>query len=308
MSRLSIALIASVILVGTAGADTFRGWQYAAPPGYTVHENADHVAFTKHIGSSFCSLALFEPRALERSAQKERAFEWYNVVTHAAKAKVMRRVTAKTKHGVDVSATTATVVDAEGVEYAATHFVVMPPGMIGSVLLTSSTVPSLRTCERLAMAFVDSLAIDWMSPRFHDPEARPETPIGRWAVVASISREYTFGSDGTYRFHSEGADRVVNELGKYTLRGNQLTLIPIEATSAVVGRGVARTTALPREKTTYTWGKRYVVDTNEWQLVLTPKKPTTRDGIPDATTPAGRAYRYSDQAKPAWKYAAQPGV
>ena len=304
MSRLSIVLLVSVISVGTAGADTYRGWQYTPPSGYTVQENADHVAFTKHIGSSFCSLALFEPRTLEKTVREERAFEWSNIVTHAAAARVVRRATTQTKHGVDVATTTA-VVDAQGNEYAATLFVVTPPGVVGSVLLTSSTISSLRTCERIAMAFVDSLAVDWTARQFHDPEARPETPVGRWAVVASTSREYTFGSDGTYRFHSEATsadhDRVVDEIGKYTLRGNQLTLTPLEATHALVARGVARSISWPLEKTTYTWGRRYVVDTNEWQLVLTPKKPTTRDG-------AGHVHRYSDHAKPAWKYVAQPGV
>ena len=310
MSRLSVALLVSVTLVGTAArADTFGGWQYTAPPGYAVQVDADHVAFTKLTGSTFCSIAVFEARELDRSVAAERAFEWQNIVAHTFDATVKRRATMQTKHGVNVAATTAALVDREGTKYAAVHYVVMPPGMIGSVLLTSTTAASLKACEPVATAVVGSLAIDWTSPRFTDPEARVETPEGRWAVTGATSREYTFSADGTFRFHSEasGGDRhrVIDETGTYTVLGNQLTLTPLKATTALVESGVTKPARLPLEKTTYTWGKRYVVDTNEWQLVLTPTRATTRDGT---LPPNAGGYRYSDHAKPAWKFAPQPGV
>ena len=88
------------------------------------------------------------------------------------------------------------------------------------------------------------------------------------------------------------------------VHGNQLTLTPRAATSAVIVRGVARSMRAPLEKTTYTWAKHYVVETDEWQLELTPAKPTTRDGI----APPEGGYRYSNQTKPAWKYVGEPGV
>ena len=312
MSRLSAPLLASVMLLSgnPAHADTFGGWQYTAPPGYAVQVTADHVALTKLTGSTFCSIAVFEARALDRPVLTERAFEWNNVVAHTFDATVKRRATMQTKHGVNVAATTAALVDADGNKYAAVHYVVMPPGMIGSVLLTSSTAASLKACEPIATSVVGSLAIDWTSPRFTDPEARVETPEGRWAVVGATSREYTFLANGTFRFHSEasGADhqRVLDETGTYTVLGNQLTLTPRKATNALIEHGLVKSGAqLPIEATTYTWGKRYFVDTNEWQLVLTPKKATARDG----KLPANAAdYRYSDHAKPEWKYAPAPGV
>jgi len=309
MSRLWM-LLASLVLVGTsARADTFGGWKYTPPPGYAVEVTPDHVALTKVTGTTFCSIAVFEARALDGPVLAERAFEWQNVVTHQFKAKVARRTTMQTKQGVQVAATAAALVDAEGNDYGAVHYVVMPPGMIGSVLLTSSSVASLKSCEPVATSVVGSLAIDWSSPRFNDPEARVETPEGRWAVVGSTSREYTFGSDGSYRFHSETAsadrDRVVEETGTYTLLGNQLTLTPVAATSALVAGGYAKPAArMPLEKATYTWGKRYIAEANEWQLVLTPQKATTRDG----KLPTTAGYRYSDQARPKWKFQAQPGV
>lgn len=311
MLRISLSVLVSVSLLGaTARADTFGGWQYTAPPGYVVEVKPDHVELTKLGRSSFCSIAVFEARALDGSARAERAFEWHNIVGHSFKATVKRRATTQTRQGVQVAATTAALVDREGNEYAGIHYVVMPPGMIGSVLVTSTTPASLKRCERTAASVVGSLAIDWTSPRFTDPEARVETPEGRWAVVGPSSREYTFAPDGTYRFHSEtpAAHRevVVDETGTYTVLGNQLTLRPVAATHALVQDGVARSgPRAPLEKTTYTWGKRYVVETNEWQLVLTPQKATARDGKL-ARDAAG--YHYSDHARPAWKYAPQPGA
>lgn len=289
MSHLSTLLIASIVsLAGTAHADTFGGWQYAAPPGYTRQVSDDRVAFTKQTGATSCSLSLFEARAIEGSAAAESSIEWHNVVTHAFSASVVKRATVQTKQGVTITATTAKLGAGEGDTFAATHYVVMPPGMVGSALLTSNSLASLRTCERAAMSFVSSLAIDWSAPKFTDPEARVETPIGQWATVGPTSREYTFASDGTYRFHSEG-DRVVDEAGTYAWIGNQLTLKPRIAKA---------------EKTTYTWGKRYVVETGEWQLVLTPRKATKRDG----QLPADASYRYSDHAKPVWTVATEPGA
>jgi len=309
MLRLSM-MLATIVLLGTsARADTFGGWKYTAPPGYAVEVTADHAALTKVTGPTFCAIAVFEARALDGKVLAERAFEWQNVVAHLFKATVKRRTTLQTKHGVNVAATTAALTDGEGNEYAAVHYVVMPPGMIGSVLLTSTTAASLKTCEPAATSVVGSLAIDWSSSRFTDPEARVETPEGRWAVVGSTSREYTFASNGSYRFHSEAAstdgDRVIDETGTYTLLGNQLTVTPVKATSALVADGIAKAgTRAPLEKATYTWGKRYLVETNEWQLVLAPKKATARDG----KHPTTEGYRYSDQAKPEWKFAPQPGV
>ncbi|MCX5741099.1 MAG: hypothetical protein NT062_01215 [Proteobacteria bacterium] len=270
------------------------------------------MALTRQTGSTFCSISVFEARALDLPVANETALEWHNIVATSFKATVKRRATLTTTHGVSVAAATVALVDADANAFAGVHYVVMPPGMIGSVLLISNTAATLQACEPAATAVVGSLAIDWASPRFTDPEARVETPQGRWATVGATSREYTFAADGTYRFHSEatepGRDHVSDETGAYTVVGNQLTLTPKKATAAVVELGVTKVTPpVLLAKTTYTWGKRYVVETNEWQLVLTPPPKTTpsRDGKLPANA---AAYPYSDQAKPAWKFASQPGV
>jgi len=82
MLRLSMMLASVVLLATSARADTFGGWKYTAPPGYAVDINADHVALTKVTGPTFCSIAVFEARALDGKVLAERAFEWQNVVAH----------------------------------------------------------------------------------------------------------------------------------------------------------------------------------------------------------------------------------
>ncbi len=306
MSRHAIPWLVSFVLAGTtsAQADSFAGWRYAAPPGYTTETSADHVALTKTSGDTFCSIAIFEPRALEREARVEQAYEWYNIVSHQFTPKVVHRGTLRTRLG-PVATTNATLVDADGTRYAGIHYIVTPPGMIGSVLLTSTSHASLASCASTAAVVVRSLEIDWSSPRFTDPEARVETPLGRWASVGTTSREYTFAADGSYRFHSETSTepvRVVDESGRYTLVGNQLTLAPQESTLATVTRGVGQIKTGPLAKTTYSWRKSYVPASNEWRILMSPTKATARDGALPAT-----GYTYSDHAKPAWKFTSQPG-
>ena len=283
MSRGSMVLLVSSILLAStgAGAETFGGWRYTTPKGFTSETFNDHVALTKTSGGSFCSISIFEARPLEQAVSVELAYEWYNTVTHSFIAKVKERGSMTTKNG-SVATTTATVTDDNSQRYAASHYILTPPGMIGSVLVLADTDAALARCRGAALGVVRSLEIDKTSSRGTDPEARVESPQGRWTSLGATTREYTFASDGTYRFHSEtteGAIRVVNENGTYVVIGDQVTL-----------------TSAKKTKTTFTWAKRYVPETNEWRMTLTAKKPSA-------------SFEYSDKANATWKFPpAQPGV
>jgi hypothetical protein len=303
MLRRSLAFVVWTLAATTssrATADSFGGWTYSAPPGYTGEQLDDHVEWTRVGNDSFCSISIFELRPVRSSVAVEAAYEWHNVVMPTFTAKVVRRTKLETTGGAAVGVTTAALTTGDGTRYAGIHYSVMPPGMIGSVLLTSSSHAALRGCERVATAVVRSLDVDWSSPRFTDPEARVETPQGRWAIAGPTSREYTFAADGTYRFHSETStkdrDRTIDESGTYAVRGNQLVLTPRSATRTTLKAGIAKQTALPLEKATYTWSKLYVPETNEWRLVMVPRKPTVRDGH----VPAGGS-SYSDRDEPRWR-------
>lgn len=302
--RHALLLMSSVLLgvPSVATADSFGGWVYSSPSGFTTNRWDDHVELTKAAKESFCSIAIFEIRPLASSVAIETAYEWHNVVAPTFTAKVTKRATMTTTQGAQIAATKATLSTATGTRYAGIHYAVMPPGLIGSVLLIASSATELRTCERAGADVVRSLDVDWSSPRFtSDPEARVETPQGRWAISGATSREYTFAANGTYRFHSETStadrDRVLDETGTYTVRGNQLVLAPRTAAVTTIRGGSTKQATGSREKTTYTWTKAYDPDTDEWRIVLVPRKATARDGDLPAT-----GYSYSGNAKPTWKF------
>lgn len=293
------ALLMTGILAATsslATADSFGGWSYRPPAGYTTTLHDDHVELTKTQKGGFCSISIFAVRELVSSPAIEAAYEWHNVVTHTFTAKATKKSTLTAAPGTDVLATKARLTTGDGAEYTGTHYVIMPPGMIGSVLVISSAA---STCAGAGTSVVRSLDVDWTSPQLApDPEARVETPHGRWAASGTTNRQYTFAPDGTYRFHSESAsgDRVTDEAGTYSVRGNQLVLAPRTATLATIRQGVTKQVAGSLEKTSYTWSKRYDPETNEWRILLAPRKATARDG----QLPAG-GYSYSDREVPAWK-------
>jgi hypothetical protein len=300
MTRTTILLVASLLLAASeraAGADTFGGWQYTPPNGFTPETNPDHVALTKQTSTGFCSLSLFEARRPENSQRAEAAYEWQNIVAHSFTAKVLRRAASTTTDGATYAETTASLVDGSGTRYAGIHYVISSDDAIGSVLVIASSSSTLPACERVATRFVRALTLDWSSPRFTDPEARVQTPEGRWARLGDTNREYTFTAGGTYRFRSESASRLTDESGTYTLRRHQLVLTPRTSATATIRAGIATWSRGKLETSTYTWSKRYIPDTNEWQIILSPRKATARDGRLD--DPAG--YQYSDSAEPTWK-------
>lgn len=312
MRSVLVAMVSVAIGASPAAAETFRGWQYKAPKGYTLETRGDHLAFTKVTAPTFCSLALFATRTTDDAAVKEQAREWQHVVEANFTATGVRRAPAtRTKRAFGVQPTLASIKDADGNEFAAQHYAVTPPGMIASVLLTSSTPASLAKCKPIAKAFLDSLAIDAASTVPEDPEARAETPVGRWAVgvnddTGAVVREYTFAADGTYTFRSEAAGgrlkpeqwRVIEETGTFRVVGNQLTLAPAKATRTLHDEtGAKPATKVALEKTTYTWAKRYLASANTWNLLLAPAKKTARDGeLSDDAR-----YVYSGGFQPVWK-------
>jgi len=54
------------------------------------------------------------------------------------------------------------------------------------------------------------------------------------------------------------------------------------------------------ERVTYTWAKRYLVDSSSWALLLFPEDKTARDGELGTGTELELAYSYAEGATPAW--------
>jgi hypothetical protein len=299
-ARLLTSAVLATLALGTvsARAETFQGWRYTPLEGFRVEETGDRVTLTHHAGRTFCTLSLFAARRSEKSAAAESSLDWYNVVErNFAKIAVVRRGSLRTKNGIDVTSAAAAATDNVGARYGVTHYGFALGDVTGSALLISDSPGTLARCERLARKFVDNVSVDWSSPLLVDPEARLETPVGRWSTTAVVSvriprgvlrgpinREYTFEADGTYRFKSthvgeSEAMQTIEERGTYATNGNQLTLTPTSATSTMVLRGAAKPAGkIKLEPTTYSFRKLYQLGTNRWQLELRPLRATVRDG------------------------------
>lgn len=319
----SMVMVWSVaVTAAPVKTETFGGWRYLAPAKYTATKAANHVDFQKVTAPTFCAIALFQIRPRVDALAVEVTTEWATVIEKNFTATNTRRaLPAKTRRGISYHATSANVVDGDGNAFVATNYVVAPQGMVGSVLVTSSTPASLKKCEPATKAFIESLAFDAASAPQGDPEATPPSPVGRWGGASddgkagTTVREYALEAKGTYRFRGQQAGgklkpdqwREVLETGSYTVSGNQLTLMPSTGTTTLFTGGNPKLPArLPLERVTYTWSKQYDAKANSWVLLLTPPAKTKRDGEFTPTAKFESTYVYSDAYKPAWKDVAPP--
>lgn len=292
-----------MVLASVASADEFGGWTFKPPAGYKSETTGDHFTLTKFTGKTFCQFVIYPPRA---RTDNDRAFEWEQVVaTTFPTITAKKPVTAKTKNLTYV-ATTADVADGNGNKFAITHYVVLPTNAVSSVLAVSNTTTTLAKCP--SKAFLDSLSLTApaAAPVTTTTAAPADSFAGVWATSATASnlgmslgsqkRQYSLNTDGTYRYYSEawgGHSRstwyyIVDESGKWTQSGDQLTIIPAKATSTEYDGGKKKTLKLATAKVTLTARKVYMDGIQEWNLVLS--GGGDRDGL------------LSDRYKPEWKY------
>ena len=243
MRHLGIAVVMVMLAAVTpARASSFGGVTYAAPKGYTLEVAADHVTLRKVTGATFCSLTVFAVGLTLEAPEGAAARAWKDAVGDRFQRSGVRPVAPlKTRRGLAVRLTRATLDDGEGNTFASLHHAVLWPGMSASVLLTSTSAATLEKCRPAARALLDSLVLDPASMGPADPEARVETPVGTWGagappppppaplapadpdaatlpaaappgrpaapvlvlVPVSAQRQYAFAGDGTYRFHAE---------------------------------------------------------------------------------------------------------
>ena len=124
---------------------------------------------------------------------------------------------------------------------------------------------------------------------------------GRYAAWLSDRREYTFDGSGNYTFlrrHNvdhETDMSLIRERGTYTLKGEVLALTPTKnereiwskvksGANAGAYEKLLRREKVALEKATYRVSYTVYLDTKVPNLMLTPSKPTQRDGDFNAST------------------------
>ncbi|MHB8877615.1 MAG: hypothetical protein ACYC8T_28320 [Myxococcaceae bacterium] len=149
--------------------------------------------------------------------------------------------------------------------------------------------------------------------------------LGKWAVGQSASNashslsygsrvyQYDFAADGTYRFHSEAWGGsfnanwryIIDEKGNWSVNGDQLTVSPTAVTGAVrdLAGKVQKNGGPSLETATYRFQTTYFSGLQETQLVLTPARPTTRDGAFSTNSSFPRSYLLRSNYNPAFRFA-----
>lgn len=189
-----IVLVPSLLSLGEARAESFGGWRFSAPKGYAAKQDGNHIVYTRS-KPTFCTVALFQARPMNDTLEAERETEWHDVIELNFTAVGVRRgSTMQPRAALGVQPTSATLRDAEGNKLAARHYLVTAPGMVGSVLLLSDTRTALARCEPTVRALLRSLELDGAAMIQADPEARVETPVGRWTARTGAVDEPTGGA------------------------------------------------------------------------------------------------------------------
>jgi hypothetical protein len=327
--RLTIvaAFFAAWLPAARAYAEAAVGWTFTPPAGWAVSRAPDHVAYTKFAGPSFCQLVLYKTRAMAAAADAELEVEWKRVVDPSYTASDPKSLgEGRTRAGVPYGALSATLTDRDHHAYAGHLYILIPPPLVGSLLVVSSTSVSLNSCQPSVQALLASLTVDLAARATPAPAAAPPTVatssvvVGSWATSVAgqpndgsptIVRQYVLDGDGTYRYHSEiwgGAYRsddytILDERGTYVISGNQLTINPTSSTGVTRGKAAIRKTfQVALEKVTYTWTTHYFAGIKETDLVLTPSAKTKRDGELASNSQFPGSYLLSGNYKPSWTF------
>ncbi len=322
--RPSVIVLFLITLVGgapvTVRAETFGGWQFTSPSGFTTTASGDHVEFMRITAPTFCQLALYAARPMSQAPAAEAAFEWKNVVEKMFQATEIKRLgRGKSRSALPYEATGAAVRTANGDAFYAILYVVTPAKVVSSVLVLSNTADTIAGCDGVVKAFLDSLTVEGTPAP--PPSAPPGvSPAGRWATSVagnpndgspSIRRQYTLAGDGTYRYHSEtwgGAYRpdewmIIDEVGRYAVAGDKLTIDPTSAKGVIRSKqAVKKTIDVPLEKVTYDWRLHYFAGIQESNLVLRPPAKTRRDGEFALSDQFPSSYLLSAKYEPDWQF------
>lgn len=319
----------ALAVVKSAHAETLGAWTYAPPASFEGVKKPTQHEYKRITGTTFCLLGVFAPRKEGSDLASDLEREWSSIVASTFTAtQVTTRPAKKLKSGLTGYVSAASLADAAGSYYGELS-VIRERGVVGSLMLVSNSSKTITSCHPAMEAVIESIAFASVAAPAPAPAATATTNtpasaiIGSWSASSSyadprtgvmrdgsITRQYRFSADGTYRFHSEGFGgqfgsdtwRLVSETGTYKLTGDTLTLSPTKVTGTVHKGDSTSSYKPPVEKMTYAVKKHYFEGIGEWNLVLTPTAKTARDGEFAVNAAFKDSYLYRDQYKPSWKF------
>jgi len=328
--RTSWVVLVLFLSTSPSFADEFGGWTFTAPAGHSRNVSGDHVAFQKITGTNFCAYTLFTARAPGASTDEDVAFEINNTISKNFTQTNVTKSAAKAKH-LSYVAMSVTMTDADGDTFALTHYTLLPKGGVSTLIAAANTAAQLAKCPTKALLDSIRLTSAPASPTSTTTATATTPPptgsiqvTGAWAggssaansgfgdSSGSIKRQYTFNADGTYRHHVEawggetknGFYFLRDEIGTYTISGDQLTITPSKATRTEIdeNKKTKQVTNAPLETVTYAIQKHYFAGIQKWNLVMTTAKETDRDGRFSSSSSFPSSYLLADTYKPEWRY------
>ncbi len=317
-----VHLFAAAALSQTAKFDIVT---YTAPKGWSVEKDADSIRFTKELDGKYCVISL--TRSADGIDDPGKNFDvlWDAMAVDTLNAVAKPEIgTPGVKDGwrADVG---IGAFEKEGLKGAAMLSTFTGGGKVVAVFVLTNSDEFLPVIE----TFVDNLKLPPISGRKAEPAVAAATGdaaklVGRWQRSGSVhptyadpvswgtagytKSRYEFKADGTYIF-TERSFRmsmpkiiIVKESGRYSVSGNELTVIPaksvIESFSKAGGVDALGTRLSSEnralEKATYRFTFHYFSGIQEWNLVLQSSSPTRRDGAFSNNTTFQNAW-YFDQ-------------
>jgi len=189
-----------------------------------------------------------------------------------------------------------------------------------SIVAITNSVDYIKNIEAF-IASVDLIKPEIATPPTEIANDDENSIIGTWAISASnqsnyavqngisgyIKRQYTFNTNGTYRFivktfqHTSDKLLLTKESGTFKINGHNITVNPnksvIEAWSkkdnADKWGKFLSSQNRQLEKVTYTFTKHYFAGIQQWNLVLQADRTTERDGPFSTNTSFNNAWYYA---------------
>lgn len=303
---------------------------YTVPEGWKKDSKQGVVIYTKTDAGTggFCILALYAAEKSTGDPAKDFEQEWKDL--------------AVTPYGAEPAPATETQTTADGWKAVAGASAAKQDDISSYIVLTvfsgfgkrTSVLANLNDPSYVAVLdqFLQSIKLDKTAskPVANNDPAISSQLLGKWAKSSSgppqysngrlvnfvnagyHKAQYDFKSDGSYHFHGESQFSsndfaITDEKGKYTVSGNQLTVIPASSSVKKVDLNgkLKKLDRLALTKRNYTWQFHYFEGIRQMQLVLSAANENMLDGGFKGNDLFPRSFLYSREYKPEWRFIPQ---
>ncbi len=284
-----------------AQQETYDIVSYTPPKNWKKEDHSTAAVYSRIDGGSWAQMGIYKSTASKGSIAEDADSEWNAIVLALHAVEKEEKTTIESADGWSVMSRSG-VWRYNGANVAVILTTFSNGKTCVSLLCNATAKPYLKEYQKL----VSSITLNQMPQNqySYEPGTSAENITGLWANNMNetsgymsggyFRREYQFNANGTYQYRAKHWSnfikdiQFIRETGTYTINGNQLTLVPGQATGewwskAKSGRtnewgSYQKAYQHPLEKTTYTFELKYLSGMENTYLILKTNKPTARDG------------------------------